>query len=30
VSEYGFPMARVDLRTQESRREDATVYLGSG
>ena len=30
MSEYGSSVARVDLRTQESRRENATVYLDSG
>ena len=30
VSEYGSPVARVDSRTQESRREDATDYPGLG
>ena len=30
VVEYGSLVVRVDLGTQESRREDATVYPGSG
>ena len=30
VSEYGSPVAQVDLGTQESCREDATVYPGLG
>jgi len=30
VSEYGSPVAWVDSGTQESRREDVTVYPGLG
>jgi hypothetical protein len=30
VSEYGSLVARVDSRTQESRRRDTTVYPSSG